>query len=143
MEEDLTDSEKEELGRYLSGSGIPVPDEKHNTHSFLNKVATADDTTKVGNLKDEEIGNATYPARSFKNLALISEDILGNTYFSEYFKKGAEIITSTSLSRAGFLVRQANTTTRQIGDITKMRKTNKSWFKKKEKSEPEGGAEAG
>jgi hypothetical protein len=45
-------------------------------------------------------------------------------------------VTASSLSREGFLVKQATTTTKQLADITKKPKTqNKSWFKKKDESE--------
>lgn len=132
-EDDLTNSEKEELYKYLAATGTPVPDEKFNVHSFLNKVATSDDTTKVGNLSDTELGQPKYPSRSLKNLALISSDIIGNRYYKKFFDAQAEIITSTSLSKDGFLVKQATTTTRQVADITKKHKPNKGWFRSKEK----------
>ena len=130
----LTDLELAQLAQYLSASGAaPVPDEKYNTHVFLHRVATADDTTKVGNLSDVEVGKPEYAARALKQMALVASDIIDNDELSKFFLKESEILTATSLSKEGFLVRQATTTTRQIADVTKKPKAeNKSWFKKKD-----------
>ena len=137
-EQPLTTQEKDMLYQYLSQSqSAPLPDEKYNVHVFLHRVATADDTTKVGFLKHEEIGNPQYPTRSLKDFQLIAEDIIGNKYIAEHFKKQSEIVTSTSLSEEGFLVRQATTQTRQVADVTRRKKPNKGWFKKKDKDEEE------
>lgn len=125
----------DELYQYLAQSGgYSIPEEKYNVHLFLHRVATADDTTKVGNLTMEEIGIPKYPNRLLKELALISSNLGNNKVFNEFFTKQSEILTSTSLSKEGFLVRQGTTTTRQVADITKApKKPNKGWFKKKEK----------
>lgn len=132
--EELTEEEKGVLWNYLAQSqSMPQPDEKFNVHTFLHRIATADDTTKVGFLNEDEIGNALHPIRGHKEFALISSGIIGNKYFSDYFKTEGEIITSTSLSRQGFLVKQGTTTVRKIGDISQVKTPNKSWFKRKEK----------
>jgi hypothetical protein len=134
-DEDLTQEEKEELYKYLAATGTPVPEEKFNVHLFLNKVATTEDTTKVANLKEEELGNPRYPVRAQKSFARISSHIIGNETFADYFKGSAEDTLATSLSREGFLDKLAITTTRQFGDIGKMgaKKKNRSWFQRKEK----------
>lgn len=115
-----------------SGYGAPLPEEKHNVHSFLHKVATSDDTTKVGNLTDEEIGMPRLNLRTFKAIALDAEKILDNQFISDYYKAQGEIITSTSLSRGGKLINLAVLQKRQIEDVTKPKKENSGWFKKKE-----------
>lgn len=137
QETQMTDIEMAQLAQYLSQSGAaPVPDEKYNVHIFLHRVATADDTTKVGNLTDVEVGKPEYPNRALKQMALISSDIIDNEELSKFFLKESEILTATSLSKEGFLVKQATTTTRQIADVTKKPKVeNKSWFKKKDSND--------
>ena len=133
----MTPEEKEALLNYLSQTqGAPLVEEKLNVHVFLNKVATSDDTTKVGYLEITELGTPTHPVRSFKEYALISRGIIGNEEIGKFFDKESEIVTATSLSREGFLVKQATTTTRQIADVSKIRKPNKGWFKKKDAEEP-------
>ena len=116
-----------------------VLDEKHNVHKFLFSVATSDDTTKTGYLRDDkdlnEIGIPKYPIRAYKSLALISEKIMNNDYFKNYFEAESEIITSTSLSRQGKLINLAVLQKREVADTTKFSRTPvKSWFKKKTKS---------
>ena len=137
-EEQLAEAmQVQELAKYLSQSGAaPQPEEKYNVHLFLHRVATADDTTKVGFLTEQEVGKPKYPVRALKEMALISREIVELDDMAKYFEAESEIITSSSLSREGFLVRQATTTTKQIADVTKKPKApNKSWFKKKDNTE--------
>lgn len=136
-DESLTMEEQEELQKLLGGTA-PVPDEKHNVHTFISKVLTTKDTTKVGNLKEEEIGMLRNPVRSYKSMELFSNDIMHNDHLAKYFAMESEIATSTSLSRAATLLRFATTTNKNMADMTKQKKENSSWFKKKEKTD-EGG----
>ena len=129
-EEELTPEEKQELSNYLYGT--PVSEEKHNVHTFLHKVATSDDTTKLGYLREEEIGMPKHPIRAYKQFALMSDKIIDNPLFNEYFLAESEIVTSTSLSRDAKLLNLAVIQRRQVEDITKPKVVNKSWFKKKE-----------
>lgn len=134
-DENLTMDEKDALFNYLNNQGSPAPEEKYNVHLFLHRVATASDTTKIGFLGDNEVGIPQYPTRALKTFAIIASDIIGNEHIANYFNKESEIVTSTSLSKQGFLVKQATTQTRHIGDVTKLRKKNKGWFSKKEDNE--------
>jgi len=122
----------------------PTPEDKQSIYTFLFNVATAKDTTKIGNLRVEkekdgidELGLPTHTVRGSKEMARISSLIMGNDYFDKYFKSEAEDTFATSLSREGFLVRQGTVQTKQIADITKRKKINKGWFK--EKQEVSGG----
>ena len=136
-DENLTAEDKEAIYDYLAGSpSAPVPEEKFNVHTFLHRVATADDTTKVGFLTEDELGVPKHPERSLKEFSIISDRIIGNTYFRDYFNAEAEqVITAPSLSKLGFLVKQATTQTKQVADVTKPKVQNKGWFKKKEPKE--------
>ena len=137
--EELTEEEKEALKQYL-GVGANVPDEKQNVHSFLNRIATSQDTTKTGYLKDSELGNPTLTLRTFKDLALISDKIIDNELFKEYYNAKAEILTATSLSRGGFLAKLAVLQKREMADVTKdipEQRENKGWFKKRKKPSEE------
>jgi hypothetical protein len=121
----------------------PTPDEKVNVHTFLREVVVTPDTTRVGNLrvdKDvDELGIPAYTLRGSKELSLISEKIMDNDYFKEYFEQHSQDTTATSLSREGFLLKQATTSTKNISDITKRRKYNKGWFSKNKVVEESGG----
>jgi hypothetical protein len=120
------------------GFGAAIPEEKHNVFSFLHKVATSDDTTKTGNLTMDELGMPLLNFRSYKELALISDKIIGNDFFREYYLAKGENVTATSLSKDAKLINLAVMQKRIIEDSTKPRKENKGWFKKKGTEEQTG-----
>ncbi len=131
-ESEMTTEQAEE---FIKSLGVaPIPEEKHSVHSFLHKVATADDTTKLGNLKEEEVGLPRLPLRTYKELALFCKEIANMNYFSNYFNKKAEILTSTSLSKEALLLKLAVVIKREQSNIIKAPAENKGWFKKKQSS---------
>lgn len=117
-------------------------DDRHNVHTFLNNVVLAKDSRKIANLReDKELSELGYPdanVRACFDLARISDKIMGNDTFKEYFEAKAENTLATSLSREGFLVRQGTTQTKQVADITKRRSVNKGWFGSKKVNETGG-----
>lgn len=136
-EQQLTEDEIAERLASLVGT-TPTPEEKQNVHTFLHNVAIAKDTTKTGFLTEEEIGMPLHPTRTYKELALFCEEVADMGYFSEYFRKKAEITTSTSLSRDAKLLTLAVIQKREIADVTKPPpKKNKGWFKPKTAPAPE------
>jgi len=116
----------------------PSPEDKQSVHTFLFNVVTAQDTTKIGNLRDDkeynELGYPSWNVRGSLDMARISDLVMSNSYFKEFFSKVAEETLASSLSREGFLVRQATTQTKQVADVTKRKKVNKGWFSKKEET---------
>ena len=124
----------------------PTAEDRQSVHAFLHNVATAEETTKVGNLRDDkemnELGVPNHNVRGSLEMARISDKIMDNEFFKSYFKAEAEETLATSLSREGFLVRQATTVTKNIADVTKRRKVNKGWFGKS-KVEESGGTDTG
>jgi len=137
MSEELTQEEIAELQKYL-GASSPSPEEHHNVHKFLHDVSTSEDTTKTGYLSPDEVGTPKNPVRTFKSVALICRDILGNEWLAQHFLNEAEIVTSTSLSKDAKLLTSATTTTRQVADVSKKNlKPNKGWFKKKSDNKSE------
>lgn len=136
----LTESEKAEV-RELLGYGANLPEPKQNVHTFLFNVATADDTTKLGYLKEEEIGMLPNPIRSYKHLAQFAREVMKKENLAKFFEANSEIVTSTSLSRQGFLVDRAVVQKRELKDTTKTMKENKGWFKGKDKNKEIEGVE--
>lgn len=137
MEEEREYSEAETLEALQAlANTTGVGNETLNTHTFLNAVATSNDTIKVGNLKEEEVGIPKLSIRTLKELELYSREIACDDDWASYFNKRAEILTSTSLSKDAKLldlsvvnrVETANTTPRP-------RQKNKSWFKSKNQPE--------
>ena len=130
----ITEEMVDELGKLVGTS--PVGEDRDNVHTFLRKVAESKDTTKTGKLKEEELGQLDQTVRSYKELGLISGKIMNNDYFRDYFNDEAEIVTSTSLSKDGFLTSLAVLTRKEIADKTNTtHKKNKGWFGKKKSDE--------
>ena len=131
MDEEITTEQAEEIIKSLGVA--PVPEEKHSVHAFLHKVATSKDTTKLGNLSEEEVGAPKLPLRTYKELALFCTDIADMDYFGKYFDKKGEILTSTSLSKEALLLKLAVMQRREQSNILKAPAENKGWFKRKKK----------
>jgi len=110
-------------------------EDKQSVHTFLFNVATAEDTRKIGNLRNDkdfnELGTPSHNVRGSFELARISDLIMENEVFTEWFSKEAENTLATSLSNEGFLVKQATVQTKNVADVTPRRKINSGWFGKK------------
>jgi hypothetical protein len=105
--------------------------EKANIHSFFTKVIENPDTTKTGNVDEDELGKPQISVRGLKELELFSRDVYMDDSWGDYFEKMAEIQTATSLSKEGFLMKLSVTSKKELADITpKVKKKNKGWFKK-------------
>jgi hypothetical protein len=123
----------------------PSQEDKHNIHSFLVKVVEEEDydrVAKLGNLRDDkeinELGVPKWTIRGCFEMARISGLLMHNSFFQSWFLDTAKESIITSLSREGFMIRQATTQTKQVADITKRRKINKGMFGSK-KIEEQGG----
>jgi len=142
QQQEMTDEEALLKMAQLMKDNAPTQEDRHNIHVFLNNVAVSEDTTKTGNLRDDkelnELGIPVYTVRGAKDMALISEKVMDNDYFQGYFEKEAENTLATSLSREGFLIKQATTQTKQVADVTRRKKINKGWFGKKNIEESGG-----
>ena len=142
QEESMSDDEAILKIAQAMKSNASTPEEKQSIHVFLHNVAVAEKTTKVGNLQVDkdinELGVPFHNVRGCFDMALISDKIMENEYFKDYFTTEAESVLATSLSREGFLIRQATTQTKAVADITKRRSVNKGWFGKKKVTETGG-----
>lgn len=131
-EQELTDEEAIMKIASAMKENAPTQEDKQSVHTFLFNVATANDTRKTGNLRDDkeinELGMPSHNVRGSLELARISDLIMDNDVFTDWFKAEAEETLATSLSREGFLIKSATTQTKQVADITKRRKINKGWF---------------
>ena len=144
-EEELSDEEAIIKIATAMKENAPSQEEKQNVHTFLINVVETDEikkTAKVGNLRDDkeinELGLPRWNVRGALEMARISDKIMDNTFFKEYFQEQAWETLATSLSREGFIIRQATTTTKQVADATKRKKINKGMFGKKTVEESGG-----
>jgi len=144
-------SDEEAIMRIATAMKDAVPGEdKSNVHTFLLNVVQAEDVEKiikVGNLRDDkemnELGHPTWTARGDLRMALIADKIMDNEYFTGYFEQDVVNTLATSLSREGFLIKQATVTTKQVADVTRRRKINKGMFGKKTIEESGGDVTGG
>lgn len=124
MSDDISEKEAQDILRQFSES-------KQNLHTFFTKIIKSSDTTKTGNLTQDELGLPKLPVRTYKELALFSKDIYQDKNWSEYFTKMSEIQTSTSLSKDAILLKLSVTQKKELADVTPSKsKSNKGWFKK-------------
>jgi hypothetical protein len=147
-EEEFQNNEEEEALMKLASAmkdGTSSEDERQNIHTFLTNVVNVEEierSSKVGNLRDDkdinELGLPAWHVRGALEMSRISDKIMQNTFFKEYFDKQALETLGTSLSREGFLIRQGTTSTKQVADITRRKKVSKG-FLGKEKVEEQGG----
>jgi len=129
-EDNLTEKEAEDILRNFSEG-------KSNLYSFFTNVIKNPDTTRTGNLTQEELGISNLPVRTYKELSLFCKDVANQDYFGNYFEKMSEIQTSTSLSKEALLLKLAVTIKKELADMSPQKKRNKGWFgSKKEDSQP-------
>lgn len=101
-----------------------------NIHEFLTKVIQEKDTTKLGYLKQEELGNPLLTLRTYKALSIMAKQF-DLPEFSQYFEDMAtDVITSPSLSKDGFLLLLSITEKKQLAARlpSGQRKENRGWF---------------
>lgn len=145
QEQEISDEEAIIKIAQAMKDNAPSQEDKQNVHTFLINVvkeSQIENISKIGNLRDDkeinELGIPPWNVRGALEMARISDKIMRNNFFKEYFEASALETLSTSLSREGFLIKQATTTTKQVADATKRRKINKGMFGSK-KIEESGG----
>lgn len=133
----LTTEEMEEIGNLQRMGIIPTAEENLTIPNFFNKVrlSKGDTMLKVSNLDSIEL-NSVRELNSGKQYS----NIMGMDLVAQYFDGGTQSILKSADSKDGFLLNTLVTTKRDIKLRKGQRKTNPSWFKKKE---PEGSDELG
>lgn len=123
MSEKLSEEELQALHQFMNSSGYDK-----GVWSLFNQILATGNTTKVSNLNLEELEQV----RILQSAAQYAE-LMGLGEVESFFKTQAEIITSTSDSKDGFLIKSAitmrkeskMTTDSTVGQETK----KKSWSK--------------
>jgi len=138
IDENMSDEEALQRITLAMKENAPSQDDKNNMHTFLLNVVQADEIdkiAKVGNLRDDkdlnELGLPIWTVRGGLDMSMISDKLMDNNFFKEFFEQQAKNTLTTSLSREGFLIKMNATTTKQVADTTKRKKTNRGMFGKK------------
>lgn len=126
MTKEMTEQEAQDVLRQMA-------DNKQSIYAIFAKVINEKQkTTKVGNLSIEELGMSKLPLRTYLELGLFCEEIVGDEEFADYFRKMGAIQTDSSLSKEGFLMKLLVTMKKELADVSpKAKKKNDGWFKKK------------
>lgn len=80
----------------------PAYEKKDDLFSLFWKMVNKSDSSKIANLSKGELGMLNLPVRDCQKIALLATT-LGHNGFAKFFLAQAEIISSTSLSKGGFL----------------------------------------
>ncbi|MCK9429560.1 MAG: hypothetical protein M0R17_06110 [Candidatus Omnitrophica bacterium] len=123
-DDNLTEESAKELVRQMESENKTIP-------AFFKDVVMSEDTTKTGNLNQEELGLPDLTLRGYKDLEVLCRDLLEDECAADYFKHLAEnVILAPSLSKDAILLKLVVTKKSEVSDMTPRRKVNKGWFKK-------------
>ena len=123
---------EEELKKYEDkDTSSPTAAKKDNIFKFFRDILTVKDTTRIGNLKPEELGLSKLGVRHYLELANFM-DSEGMDTVKDYFVNRSNIVTSTSMSRKGFWSQLFVTQIKREQKDKVKEPEKKGWFKKKE-----------
>lgn len=83
-------------------ANYPIQKEQQSLYTLFKWVIQKKDTSKIGNLLKQELGDHSITVRDAQHLSELGK-IFSNPAYEDYFKQHAEITLATSLSRDGFL----------------------------------------
>lgn len=136
-EEELAEEEADRQ-QDLYEEQTPTYEKKDDLYSLFWKVVKSTDSSKVGNLKKEELGMLDISVRDCQKIALLALT-LRHPGFAQFFLKQGEIILATSASREGWLptlfvsqrkLRSKETSTSNLPQFQDQPKKKKGLFKK-------------
>jgi hypothetical protein len=126
-----TEAEADELRDFIRKAG-----EEKGIDQFFLEIIRASDNLKIGNLTKDEIGLPRLPTRTLLELADDCELIPSLSSFKTDFRKQAQDMVNTSLSKEGFLIRARITQKKELLDSTKKKEKRRGLFgSRKEESE--------
>ena len=102
-EEEIDSAERQaDLQDEVYGDTTPSEGTKQGLYPLFWRVVKTKDSSKVGNLKDIELGMLNISVRDAQKIAYLARQLEHPT-FAEFFEEQAEIILATSASRNGWL----------------------------------------
>lgn len=130
LQKNFTAEELEQFMKYGNETAPPPPD-KYDLWKFFREVKSlsGDDDffehLKIGNLNDDELGLMNHSVRRYADLGAYAH-VEGLDDVSDFLWNKAAFLTSTSLSRKGFLIQMAITQKRVSKHLGAKRTTTKS-----------------
>jgi hypothetical protein len=137
-EQDLSNMTEEQLMALAKelDTGYPKPEDKASIYSLFKKFFEAKDSTKIGNINDEEL----YAVRSLKNAATYC-NVFNQELVSKYLNNKAENILASSMSKKFAFVLAAVTQKKfsYSSENLNQGEVKKKWGRKQEiQQNPEG-----
>ena len=126
----VTQSEAEELRDLIRNAT-----EEKGIDNFFLGIIRDDNSLKIGNLTEEELGMPQIPLRSMIDLASDCEKIPALIDLGNDLKKQAQNLIASSLSKEGFLIKSRITQKKEFADTKKKRVVKKGLFGSKEVEE--------
>lgn len=112
------ESEAEDLKEFLRRYG----GDENGLDNFFLEVVRDEDSLKIGNLEEEELGLPDVPLRTILELKRDCESIPSLSGFADDFKSQARDLIHSSLSKRGFLINARITQKKQLTDTTKKKR---------------------
>lgn len=99
--EELEEELKQQLNTDSGSYGSPSKKEEDSLFKFFREILDKQDSTRIGNLREKELGLVKMGVRDYQELACYAE-AEGLDLVSSYLMDLSHIITSTSMSKKGF-----------------------------------------
>jgi hypothetical protein len=136
-QQDIYEADQEAKEEQDLFGNIPVTKDRDSVFTFFKHLVGIKDTTRVSNIDpSRELGMLQFSIRTNKYLGLVG-DICGDNDFADFWRQQSEIITSSAMSKKGWLVEvpqsQRRLTSRTVRPI---RTESKGFLGLGKKSEP-------
>lgn len=125
------EAEADELKEFLRRYG----GEENGIDNFFLEVVRDNNSLKIGNLDEDELGMPDIPLRTALELKRDCESIPSLNSFAKDFENQAIDLIHTSLSKNGFLINARITQKKGLIETTKKKKRRTGLFGKKEEEE--------
>jgi len=125
-----TEAEAEDLKEFIRKMG-----EEKGIDNFFLEIIRNDDSLKIGNLTDTELGLPRLPLRTLVELTDDCRIIPSMSAFADDFEKQAQTLIASSLSKEGFLIKARITQKKELVDKDKRKQRRRGLFGRREEEE--------
>ena len=115
---------------------IPDTNQQESHYKFFREILKSGDSRKVGNLKSDELGKLNIAVRHLHELSAYCKTENFDRV-ADYFTNLAEITSSTSMSRNGFLLNTLVTQIKKQQNLTGATESKPKWWQFKNEGENE------
>lgn len=117
-----------------AGYGFPEQEKKDSIFKFFREIWKSDDSRKIANLTDQELGKVRRGVRHYLDIADYAE-VRKLPKVARYLQDKAETILATSMSRRGFFLQTTVTQIKKEQKLGAPLIQKKPWFSLGKKQE--------